>query len=190
MPLDKPSAISLRFSMTTQLLGTKRWQFSLRGLLCLTFGVALVCFASITLGSYGFHGALIALILVLGLAFLRGRARSAFALAFSALYGPFVAMAGYTSLFVGCSHCKAAAWQVLPFGPAIIPYEVAKQTLGLPHFSSTFGNIATLVIAGSLLAGLAALTTRLKRWSRFASLSFFLVVSSIAAIGVLAAIRS
>ena len=100
-------------------------QFSLRSLLLLVSAAALL---SATWRPFGAEGVAVALFAILSLATLLTLPRKrklAFFLSWSAVYGPFVAMAIYTTLYVSCSHCKAAAWTLLPYAPGLVPVELA-----------------------------------------------------------------
>ena len=109
--------------------------------------------------------------------------------AWAAVHGPFVFMATYTLLFVSCSHCKKAAWAVLPFGPGLIPVEAARQWLGLSRPSELLGFSLASFVAIASVFGLAVLVRR-GRWARLLSVAVATAVFSFFAFCTLAMIRA
>ena len=49
------------------------------------------------------------------------------------VYGPFLAMALYTLLFVPCPHCKRTVWETLPISPGLPLSWLALSRIGYPH---------------------------------------------------------
>ena len=112
----------------------------------------------------------------------------AVALAALAVYGPFVVMAIHASLFVSCAHCKAAAWTVLPCGPALLPLQVG-WNLGLARPAGSSGFVLAFVASGVLIQGLAWLLRRGRR-ARIAGIVVAASLSAVLAAGTLAMIRA
>jgi hypothetical protein len=106
-----------------------------------------------------------------------------------AVYAPFIVMAIYTLLFVSCSHCKTAAWKLLPCAPGLFLVELGRHCLDLPRpddeLSFTLASIASL---GAVL--FLSFMMRCGRWPRWTGLVVALTLFSIAAFGLLAAIRA
>jgi len=73
------------------------------------------------------------------------------------IYGPSMLVALYAIAFVPCSHCKVAAAVVIPPGPALLPLDLLRQTLGMPRPGDLTGYAIALVVSVLLLAGLSAL---------------------------------
>jgi hypothetical protein len=85
--------------------------------------------------------------------FLAGLWRRAYVLAYSAVYGPFVVMATYVLLYVECTHCKTAAWQMLPCGPGIILSEIVRRVAGLSRLDGTMELGVALMLSAAMVAG-------------------------------------
>ena len=106
-----------------------------------------------------------------------------------AIYLPFVVMTLYTLFFVSCSHCKTAACKLLPCAPGLFVVEVGRSVLDLPRPDDAL--CFTLASFASLAAVfLLSYLVRLGPWPRWTSLALALALSSIAAFGILAAIRA
>jgi hypothetical protein len=112
------------------------------------------------------------------------------AIAWSAavVYGPFVAMATYMLLFVGCSHCKRTAWTILPWAPGLLPAELILRFLTWrpPEF-------VCFVLALGLSATFVLIFARVLRhrgWGRVVVCGLVLVVGSFLATILMAMIRA
>ncbi len=106
-----------------------------------------------------------------------------------AVYGPFVIMAIYTLLFVSCSHCKKVVWAILPIGPSLLPFELARHWLKLRLPGDVVGYILAFIASAALVLALAWLLRR-GIWVRRAAIALALAVFSILAICTLAAIQA
>lgn len=109
-----------------------------------------------------------------------------------AVYGPGDGVLGYVFAYVSCSHCKVASLHLLPLGPGVVLFHLAMQISGsqilrgLPE-SVTF--VLGGVISAVLVIGLAWLAKR-GWWWLISSCQVAGAASLIAALGLLAAIRS
>ncbi len=115
--------------------------------------------------------------------------KRAFSLSLLAVYGPFVFMALYTLLFVPCSHCKAAAWTLLPWGPGLLPMEAGRQWLEISRPTDAVAFTFAFIISVFVVLSLAGLVRR-SRWLRFVSIAVALAVFSIIAMGTLNMIQA
>src|SRR5688500_14824917 len=107
-------------------------QFSLRALLLVVAASAVLLASWPAVGLTAAIGVLMAVLLAIPIAATKASWKRAYLLGCLAIYGPFIAMGTYTLLYVSCSHCKAAAWMLLPCGPGLVPVEMARQWLDLP----------------------------------------------------------
>ena len=82
------------------------------------------------------------------------------------MYGPFVAVAIYTWLYVPCDHCKAAIWTILPVGPGMVPVVWGLLVTNLPRSSGLIIFLPALVASAGLVLGLAWFVGRGKLWWR------------------------
>jgi hypothetical protein len=163
-------------------------QFSLRFLLLLVSAVAVLCAAWRSFGAAGVALALFAMLSVAMLVSLPRMRKLGFVLSWSAIYGPFVAMATYTTIFVSCSHCKSTAWSLLPCAPGIIPLELARHAADLPRVSDTLAFALSLSVSVAMLITTAVLIHK-TIWWRIIALLGLLVYEAFAASAVLAMIR-
>lgn len=115
--------------------------------------------------------------------------RSAVGLACLAVYGPFVVMAVYTSLFVSCLHCKTTAWVLLPCGPGLLPLTLTQRWLDLPRPGDTLGYILAMVFTNATVFALACLIRNHRRWG-LAGIAVATVAFGALAFSTLAAIRA
>lgn len=116
--------------------------------------------------------------------------RAAFRWSIAAAFGPFMALAVYTTAFISCSHCMAASWQLLPCGPGIVLIELARQWLRLPHPGDAAGMWLSLFLAVVMVAVLTWLIRRRRWWWQAANLLVVASLQSLCAIGLLAAIQA
>lgn len=165
-------------------------QFSLRALLLLVSASAVLLASWRAFGQIVAIGILIAVLFAIPIAATKGSWKRAYLLACLAVYGPFIAMATYTLLYVSCSHCKAAAWIMLPCGPGLVPVEIARRWLDLPRPSDTLWFAVALFVSGAMVIGLAWLIRRRSWWWRALSAAAAMTYGTFAAIGILAAIRA
>lgn len=165
-------------------------QFSLRALLLLVSASAVLLASWRAFGPTAAISVLMAALLAILIAARNGSWKRAYLLACLAVYGPFIVMATYTLLYVSCSHCKSAAWMVLPYGPGLVPVEVARRWLDLPRPSDTLWFAVALFVSGAMVIGLAWLIRRRSWWWRALSAAAALTYGTFAAIGILAAIRA
>ena len=107
----------------------------------------------------------------------------------AAVWGPYLAMAVYTTIFVPCDHCKRAVWMVLPCAPGVLPVEMVRTLLltGRPPDHLGLAVALKLSVDGALLLGWLA---RRGEPGRTVTLGMALAGGSLAAVGLLAAIRS
>jgi len=115
--------------------------------------------------------------------------RRATGLAALVIYVPFIVMAVYTLIFISCDHCKKAAWMLLPTGPGMIPIEVLRQWLNLSHPPEALGYALALLVSAAIVL-LFAWPIRLGKWPRYTTLIIAFTLASVAAFGLLSAIRS
>lgn len=144
-------------------------QFSLRRLLVVIALAALV-FTVWRLG--GVENALAVVFAALSVATLLGTpkgAQRAYVLAWSAVYGPSLAMACYATLLVACDHCQRTAWKLVPAGPGLAAVELLRAALRAPPGSdagritlgllASCGAVAALALVGAkrpLIGAIAA----------------------------------
>lgn len=168
-----------------------RWQFSLRALLVLMSACAVLFAAWRVFGANWFVQAVVFVVgSVAPAVLLRGRWRTAYLLAWGTVYGPFVVMATYMLLYVECSHCKAAAWQMLPYGPGIVLAEIVRRLVGLSRLDGVVEFGVALVLS---VAFVAALTWYLKSVGRILRALGVMLVGgfcSFCAFGLMALIRA
>lgn len=171
----------------TNRLGIGR-QFSLKFLLLLVSAAAVLSAAWRSFGAAGAALALFALLSVATVATLSRKRKLAFLLSWSAVYGPFLAMAIYTSIYVSCSHCKSTAWTLLPFAPGIVPVELSRHALDLPRASDAVSFALSLSVAVAMFIA-TDLMIHKRSWWRIISLVGLLAYEAFAAFAVLAMIR-
>ena len=167
-----------------------RWRFSLRTLLALAVPVAVCGVAYHYLGGAGFVGALFAFVSIAAAILLKGAHRRASLTSFCAVYGPFLAMALYTSAFVECSHCKLAYWALLPCGPALVPLMLLSHLVGLPAFDEPLGHILAFAVSIAMVVVLAWLVHGRRRWLQAVIAAVTLALSGFSAYVLLALIRA
>jgi hypothetical protein len=167
-----------------------RWQFSLRTML---LGMAACAASAGTYRVFG-GGAIVWIVFLAGAvtpaAVLKRLLRRAYVAAWVAIWGPFVVMATYMLLFVECSHCKAAAWSMLPYSPGFISLELAHHLVDLPRLHGNISYVASLLCSFAALAGLTWIVQSCGWWLRLVSLVVALAFFSFCAFGLMAAIRS
>lgn len=78
----------------------------------------------------------------------------------SSVYGPYVVMTVYTHAYVGCDHCKRATRELLLCAPAMLPVELGRRTLGIPHYDDWLWFSVSFAIALMWVGGLAWLLSR------------------------------
>jgi hypothetical protein len=169
---------------------TGRWQFSLRTLLLVMAACAVLA------GTYGVFGdgAFVWILFLAGAvtpaAALKRSLRLAYLTALVAIWGPFIVMATYMVLFVACSHCKEAAWSMLPYSPGLVLLELAHHLVDLPRLDGSISYAASLLVSFAVLAGLTWIVQSCGWWLR----AFILVVAwaffAFCAFGLMAAIRA
>jgi hypothetical protein len=167
-----------------------RWRFSLRSLLALAVPVALCGVAYHYLGAVGFVGTLFAIVSIGTAALLTGKHRRTYLTSYCAAYGPFLAMALYTSAFVECSHCKLACWELLPSGPALIPLMLLYRLLDLPAFHDPLGHILAFAVSAAMVAVLACLLHGRRRWLQAVIAGLALAWNCFSAYALLSLIRA
>ena len=138
----------------------------MRAMLLAVTGCAVLLGAWRTWGDRVFFWALFVIASLAAGVLLKGSWKRAHLWAYSAAYGPFVAMATYTWFFVDCSHCKATAWATLPYGPGAIPTLLGSRLLELlpPRHVIELG--IALLISAAAVAGLTWLVKSLGFWGR------------------------
>jgi hypothetical protein len=115
--------------------------------------------------------------------------KKAVGLATAAVYGPFFLMAVYAVLFVKCTHCKKAAWTLLPLAPGILPAELGCQFLNVDRLEGWKWGTLAFLLAALTVAGLAWVVRQGPR-TRGVGLGLAAVIFSFAAVGLLSVIRS
>jgi hypothetical protein len=159
-----------------------RWQFPLRSLLVATTVSALIAGAFKAFDEDIFYWVLLITLSAAPIAMIQAASWPAFIGAWFAVYGPFFVMAAYTYLYIACLHCKEAAVAVLPYGPGLIPFELARSWLELPRLSelpwlSEHAYLLPLMFSVTIVFGLAWVLRTRGRWLRafsiVAALSFF-----------------
>jgi hypothetical protein len=166
------------------------WRFSLRALLALAVPVAVCGVAYHYFGAAGFVGTLFAIVSIGAAALLTGKHRRTYLTSYLVVYGPFLAMALYTSVFVECSHCKLAYWELLPCGPALIPLMLLYRLLDLPAFDDPLGHILAFAVSAAMVAVLACLLHGRRRWLQTLIAAVALTLSGFSAYVLLALIRA
>lgn len=121
---------------------------------------------------------------------LKGALRPAYLLSLFAVYGPFVAMATYTLMFVECSHCKQTTWAMLPYGPGVIPLELSHHWLDLPRIDGAFAYGVGFMLSAACVSALTWFVYTRGRWLRVLSLMGALPFFSFCAYVLLALIRA
>jgi hypothetical protein len=167
-----------------------RWRFSLRTLLALAIPIALCGVAYRYLGAAGLVGTLFAFVSIAVAVLLKGTYRRAYLASYLAVYGPFFAMALYTSAFVECAHCKLAAWSMLPYGPALIPLMLSVRLLGIPAVGDSLSIALGLAVCAGIVAILARLLHGRRRWLQTLIAATALALSGVSAYVLLALIRA
>ncbi|MBI5758783.1 MAG: hypothetical protein HZA46_09715 [Planctomycetales bacterium] len=76
------------------------------------------------------------------------------------VYGPSDGVLIYALKFVPCSHCKAAALQMLPLGPGVLLGQTLLWSVGLRGLSDGVLLVLGGVISAILVVGLAWLSKR------------------------------
>jgi hypothetical protein len=167
-----------------------RWQFSLRTLLLVMAACAVLAGAYSVFG----NGALVWILFLAGIvtpaAVLKRLSRLAFLTALVAIWGPFVVMATYMVLFVDCSHCKEAAWSMLPYAPGLVMLELAHHLIDLPRLDGSMSYFASLLCSFAVLVGLTWIVQSCGGWLRITSLVVALGLFAFCAFGLMAAIRA
>jgi hypothetical protein len=176
--------------MTTPTGSRNMRQFSLRTLLLLVLASAVLLGAWRALGTAAMLGLLFATLSAIPLATLNGPWKRAYLVSWSALYGPFLAMAAYVLLYVSCSHCQATAWTLLPSAPGLIPVEVARRAFDLPRSSDTVWFAVSLLVSALMVTLLSWQIRRRSRWWRALSVGAALALCSCGAVAILALIRA
>jgi hypothetical protein len=164
-------------------------QFSLRALLLAVLALAVL------LGAWRAFGAAIVLgvlfVMLSALPFVIQAAwKRAYLAAWLAVYGPFVGMASYTLGYVSCSHCKAAAWWLLPYGPGLFPLELVRSWLDLPRPGDPLVFVIALLVCALLVAALTGLLRILVFWWRLLAMGIVLTLGTFSALALLALIRA
>jgi hypothetical protein len=170
---------------------SNRWQFSLRALLVVVTLCAVMAAAWRVVGGSEFLQTVVfvAASAVLAILF-RGPWRRAYLLAYGAVYGPFVVMAVYMTLYAECLHCKAAAWTMFPYGPGFVTGELARSLWGI-HLPWGVLRIALAVsVSVGMVAALTWFVKCLGRWWRIAILVVVAAFCSFCAFGLMALIRA
>jgi hypothetical protein len=162
----------------------------LRSLLLFVLALAVTFGAGRALGAEVLQSLVVAALWVLPAAFLNPAWRRAYALAWSAVYGPFIGMAVYALAFVSCSHCKLAAWTLLPYMPGLIPVELARRAIDLDRPSDTLWFAVSVFAAALVVIALAwHIRTSRRRWW-LGTLAAVLAMGTYGAVVVLALIRA
>lgn len=127
-------------------------QFSLRTLLYLTAAVAVALATWRLAGISGLLTFVFGAISCVPLILLGGRLRGSYALAWAVVYGPFLGMAAYALVYVSCDHCKNAAWSLMPFGPGLVPADLAARAAGITRneFQFAVALLLAVVFLGTL----------------------------------------
>jgi hypothetical protein len=172
-----------------------RWQFSLRTLLVATTVSALIAGAFKAFDEDIFYWVLLITLSAAPIAMIQSASWPAFIAAWFAVYGPFFVMAAYTYFYVACSHCKEAAVAVLPYGPGLIPFELARSWLNLPRHSelswlSENAHLVPLVFSVTVVFGLAWVLRTRGRWLRAISFVLISLWFAFCAFATLALIRA
>ncbi len=107
----------------------------------------------------------------------------------ASIYGPFLAMALYMTLFVSCGHCKRTAWTLLPFGPAVLPLDLTfRAWLGIwpPNWVS-------IVLGLAVSTAFVLVSAKILRhcgWGRIVVAGLLVLVNSYLAFVLVAMIRA
>jgi hypothetical protein len=115
--------------------------------------------------------------------------KSAVGLSSLAIYGPYCVMATYAQLFVPCSHCKEAAWTLLPFAPGLLPTDAGSRLLGWARPSDPHGPAIALILSLAMLLILTCIARR-GGWPRIIAVALAMFMFSGLAIGTLGMIRA
>jgi hypothetical protein len=73
-------------------------------------------------------------------------------------------MATYMLLNVACDHCKETSWTMLPYGPGVIPLELARRWIDFPRLTEPLVNIATFAVSAITVAALTWILHMRNRW--------------------------
>jgi len=170
---------------------SNRWQFSLRALLVVVTVCAVMAAAWRVVGGSEILQTVVFVVASAVLAIvLRGSSRRAYLAAYGAVYGPFVVMAVYMTLYVEWLHCKAAAWTMFPYGPGFVTGELARSLWGI-HLPWGVLRIALAdLVSVAMVAGLTWFAKSLGRWWRIAGLAVVVAYCSFCAFGLMALIRA
>jgi hypothetical protein len=164
-----------------------RWQFSLRTLLLSMLGAGILAGMWKTMGFLWFSLAAI----VLAPALLLPRAVWAtFLLSCVVVYAPFAVMATYTQLYVACSHCKEATLAVLPYGPGMIPVDLARRWIDLSILDNTLWSLLSFLASIAMVVGLTWVLRMRGPWWQAIGVLGVLALCSFGAFVVLALIRA
>jgi hypothetical protein len=166
------------------------WQFSLKTLLLAFLACAVLAGAAKWLGASIFVPVILVLLAAAPLIVMRRPLVDSYLMSCSAIYGPFLAMATYTLLFIDCSHCKQTAWQTLPCAPGLVATHLGVGVLGLPRPYGVLETLIPAVAAAVLVAVMTGLTHIGGRWWKAALLTVVAGVCSFFAMALLAAIRA
>jgi hypothetical protein len=166
------------------------WRFSLRTLLALAIPIAVCGVAYHYFGAAGFIGTLFAFASTAAAALLTGARRRSYLTSYGAVYGPFFAMAIYTTALVECSHCKLAAWSMLPYGPALIPLMLLSRVLNMSMIDDALSIALGLAVSAGSVAAIAWLVHGRRRWVQATIAAVALALSGISAYVLLALIRA
>jgi hypothetical protein len=172
-----------------------RWQFSLRTLLVATTVCALIAGAFKAFDEDIFYWVLLITLSAAPIAMIRSASWPAFIGAWFAVYGPFLVMAAYTYFYVACSHCKEATVAVLPYGPGLLPFELARSWLDLPRLNeltwlSEHAYLLPLMFSMTVVFGLAWVLRTRGRWLRALSIVVALSLFAFCAYGTLMLIQA
>jgi len=115
--------------------------------------------------------------------------KKAAVLAFVAVYGPFLLMAHYMLAFVACSHCKAAAWKMLPVGPALVLSFVMRDVLPIGQLDGGVTYFVAIVVSLATI-GLLVLSRRLGRRWMVAAMAIVMLFNCYQALVLMALIRA
>jgi hypothetical protein len=168
----------------------RKWQYSLRSLLLLTVAVAVLAAAGRIFWRDTPEWTAFVALSAMPLLMLAGASKRAYLVAWLAVYAPFVVMATYTYFFVACSHCKEAAWAVLPYAPGMIPFELAHHWFDMPRLYGLIAQGAGLSFSVVVVALLTPMVYYRGVWLRTLSVVVTLLVFSFCAFVVLSLIRA
>jgi hypothetical protein len=115
--------------------------------------------------------------------------KAALGLSCLAAYIPFILMALYALAALSCSHCKATAWKLLVPGPGLVPIELIRHWMNWPRLPDGLWFALGAIVAVCAVIGIARLARLGRAWLLSTAIIAF-VLCSIAAVGLLGAIRS